>query len=152
MKTLKIILKKIRFFLNRYYLKIPLLIGITFYIFFFHRVDFYEVSLNKNYFTNEIVCDTNPGYKISPPWIQASVIDTRPLRVCIDCSCNALDCKLVSFNPKGYKEFVQKEGWGYYWWRNRLSINTGNQNEWRGMDNILRGYSFDGKKYEFLNK
>ena len=33
----------------------------------------------------------------------------------------------------GDKDFVQREGWNYYWWRNRFSINLGHDSESRGL-------------------
>ncbi len=64
---------------------------------------------------------------------------------------NNIDCRLISFNISGYLEFIEKEGFGYYWWRNRLSFNYGNKLEYRGLPNVLRGYAFDDKNYKFLN-
>jgi hypothetical protein len=58
------------------------------------------------YIDGTVTCDTTRGMKLSAPWILVSVIDTRP-RVCIDCSCRNITCKLVYFNPKEYKIFVQ---------------------------------------------
>jgi hypothetical protein len=68
-----------------------------------------EVSLNHNIIDGTVTCDTTRGMKLSAPWILVSVIDTRPIRVCIDCSCRNITCKLVYFNPKEYKIFVQKK-------------------------------------------
>jgi hypothetical protein len=108
-----------------------------------------EVSLNHNIIDGTVTCDTTRGMKLSAPWILVSVIDTRPIRVCIDCSCRNITCKLVYFNPKEYKIFVQKR-LVLLWFRNRLSFNSGNNQEYRGFENVVRGYSFDNVEYKFL--
>lgn len=122
----------------------------TFYLLFFNFVTMNEVTLNHNMIDGTVKCDTIPGIKISAPWVQVSKIDKRPVVVSIDCSCKNLTSKLVAFNPKEYKSFIQKEGWGYYWLRNRISFNMGNKQEWRGFNNVLRGYAFDQQEYKFL--
>ena len=96
--------------------------------------------------------DTIPGYNITAPWVQVSRIDTRPQRVCVDCDCRNLNCQLASFDPDGWEEFVRYEGFRYYWWSNRFSFNPGHKNEYRGMNDILRGYAFDGKEYPFIKR
>jgi hypothetical protein len=72
-----------------------------------------EVSLNHNIIDGTVTCDTT-RMKLSAPWILVSVIDTRPIRVCIDCSCRNITCKLVYFNPKSIKNICTKEGWSYF--------------------------------------
>lgn len=123
---------------------------LVFYLLFFNFVTVNEVSLNHNIIDGTVVCDTIPGFKLSAPWIQVSKIDKRPVKVSVDCSCRNITYKLVSFNPKEYKSFIQKEGWGYYWFRNRISFNLGHRQESRGFDNILRGYAFDNQDYKFI--
>lgn len=125
---------------------------LLFYLLFVNVVKIHECSLNYNFISGKIVVDTIPGIKINSPWVLVSNIDTRPIRVCVDCSCNNISCKLVSFNPHHYQDFIEKEGWSYYWWRNRVSFNSGNNREWRGMDNIIRGYAFDNKSYKFIKQ
>ena len=49
---------------------------------------------------------------------------------------------LVSFDPNGWREFVNNEGFYYYWWSNRISFNMGYDDEYRGMKDLIRGYSF----------
>lgn len=117
---------------------------------FFNFVTTHEVTLNHNIFDGTVVCDTLPGIKVSAPWVQVSKIDIRPVRVAVDCSCRNITYKLVSFNPKGYKDLIDKEGWGYYWLRNRISFNLGHRQESRGFENILRGYAYDDKEHDFI--
>jgi hypothetical protein len=96
--------------------------------------------------------DTTAGPGISLPWIQVSRIDTRPHRICIECDCRNIDCNLVSFNPLGWKDFVRREGFRYYWWSNRISFNMSHEREYRGIEDVLRGYTFDNQEYPFLKK
>lgn len=122
----------------------------TFYLTSFNFLNMSEVSLNYNIIDGNVTCDTVSGIKLSAPWVLVNVVDIRPIKVCVDCSCRNLTCKLIAFNPKEYKIFVQKEGWSYFWWRNRLSFNSGNKQEYRGLKNVIRGYAFDDVEYKFL--
>jgi hypothetical protein len=121
-----------------------------FYFFCFHYINVHEVGIRRNIINGELSIDKTPGMYISAPWVQVAKIDTRPQRLCIECDCRNITCILVSFNPEGWREFVQKEGFRYYWWSNRFSFNSSHKNEYRGMKDILKGYAFDGYQYSFL--
>ena len=124
----------------------------SFFIFWLsciHWTNVHQVAITRNIFTGEMNIDTVPGIQISAPWVQVSRIDIRPLRVCVDCDCRNINCRLVTFKVEGWRDFVAKEGFRYYWWSNRISFNSGNKEEYRGMKNILRGYSFDSE-YKFI--
>ncbi len=58
--------------------------------------------------------------------------------------------KLVQFQPDAWREFVAIEGFRYYWWANRFSLNFGYSEEYRGMRDILRGYAYSPKSYTFI--
>lgn len=120
-----------------------------FWLFFVHWTNVQQIAITRNIFTGELKIDTFPGIQISSPWTQVSRIDIRPVRVCVDCECRNMNCKLISFDINGWRNFVEKEGFRYYWWSNRISFNFGNKEEYRGMKNILRGYSFDSE-YKFI--
>lgn len=121
------------------------------WFFFFSYNGSYRVSIHRNWVSGETSLNTE-GASITPPWVQIIRIDTRPVRACIECSCNNVSCDLVSFNPDGWKEFLEIEGYNYYWSRNRISFNYGHDKEYRGISNILRGYSFSDKNYTFIKK
>lgn len=121
-----------------------------FWSFFFSYGDLYHYSISRNLLSGEISIEKSGGISITAPWVQVSRIDSRPIKSCVDCSCNNITCKLISFNPDGYLDFLDKEGFGYYWWRNRISFNLGNKLEYRGLSNVLRGYAFDNKEYSFI--
>jgi len=59
--------------------------------------------------------------------------------------------KLVQFEPKYFKEFVAVQGFHYYWLSNRISFNLGYSDEYRGMKDLLRGYAYGVKKYQFVS-
>lgn len=136
--------------MNKFYLYLSLTI-ISFWLFLFSYNPYTHVSIHRNWLSGKTELK-GPGVSITPPWTFVSRIDIRPKKVCLECSCQNLNCQLVSFDPSGWKDFLKVEGFGYYWWRNRLSFNIGHDNEYRGISNILRGYSFSDRNYTFLKK
>lgn len=123
----------------------------TIWIFCFHWTGVHEVGIRRNLFTGEVSLDSTAGFEFSVPWVQVALIDTRPQRMCIECDCRAMSCKLVEFNPAGWKELIEKEGFDYYWLANRFSFNSGATEEYRGIKWILRGYAFSELQYSFIN-
>jgi len=121
-----------------------------FWLFCFHYTDVNQIAICRNIFSGEVYIDSVAGPNITAPWVQVARIDTRPHRICVDCDCRNINCMLVTFNPKGWKDFVRREGFRYYWWSNRFSFNPGHKREYRGIEDILRGYTFDGGDYEFI--
>ncbi len=139
---------------NKHKVSILILICILFlgfvYKTFIHHQDTYEIGIARNQFTGEISLIDKGGFHFNYPWVWVSIIDTRPLRVCISTTARAFKCRLVQFDKEHYKEFVQVEGWSYYWWSNRISFNYGYSEEYRGMKDILRGHAFGQQQYPFL--
>lgn len=120
-----------------------------FWLFFIHYNQIHHVSVSRNFFTGELKLDDSKGLKFSPPWVQVIKFDTRPFQVCIDCSCSNINCKLITFNPKGWQSFLDREGFKYFWFKNRISFNSGQNTEYRGIRYVLRGYAFDNE-YPFI--
>lgn len=120
-----------------------------FWLFFIHYNQIHHVSVSRNLFTGELILDESKGIKFSAPWVQVIKFDTRPFKVCIDCSCSNINCKLIAFNSVGWEDFLNREGFKYFWFKNRISFNSGNKMEYRGIRHVLRGYAFD-KEYSFL--
>jgi hypothetical protein len=133
---------------------IKILSGISliflFWTFCFHWTESYEIALTRNVFTKNLEIDSIGGFNLSSPWIQVVKIDTRPTRICITSSTRNFNCKLVQFDKEYYKEFIQTEGFRYYWWDNRISFNLGYDDEYRGMKDLLRGYTFDRQNRNFI--
>ena len=122
----------------------------SFYLTCVHYTDSTHVAIAWDWGTGNIWLDDKPGWSFTPPWVTVSRIDTRPNRVCITSSSRAFGCKLVQFEPAAYGEFVRVEGFRYYWWANRISFNLGHDKTYRGMSDILRGYTYGAKQYPFV--
>lgn len=125
-------------------------IAFVLYLACFHYTEPTQVGISLNYSNGNLVLVQKSGWSVTAPWIMVAKIDTRPIRVCVTSSGRGFNCKLVQFNPQAYQEFVEIEGFRYYWWANRLSFNLGYSEEYRGMRDILRGHAFGVKKYRFL--
>lgn len=123
---------------------------VAFYLGFVNYTDQYHVGITWNLFSGELMLQEKAGFHCSPPWMLVSRIDTRPTRVCITSTSRAYNCKLVQFEPGAYREFVKTQGFRYYWLANRLSFNSGYDEEYRGMRDILRGYAFGVEQYPFV--
>jgi len=142
-------LKQITTLIRRYHIDIVFGVIIIFWLSIVNYNSQHHISLNQNLFTGELTLKKG-GIHFSAPWVLSTRIDTRPFRVCLDCGCKNISCKLVSFNPDGWEDFVNREGFKYYWFTNRLSFNFGYDHEYRGIKSILKGYT-DGNKYSFIN-
>lgn len=114
-----------------------------------NSLEAYEIAITRNLFTGEVKLQDRGRYYLTAPWVQKARIDTRPARVCITSATRAVNCKLVQFEPSAYREFVAVQGFQYYWWANRISFNLGYPEEYRGMRDILRGYTYGVKEYPF---
>lgn len=126
-------------------------LSVTFlvYLAFFHYSEPTQVGVVRNWITGEVRLDT-PGWNITPLWVSVAKIDKRPMRVCVTTAGRGFNCKLVQFEASAYKEFVVVEGFYYYWWANRISVNFGYKEEYRGVSDLLRGYAYSVKKYPFV--
>ena len=129
----------------------PIVIVALFYLMFVHYTDINQAAIVRNSLTGEVVLDTVPGLDLSAPWRRVARIDLRPQRVCISSASRAYNCKLVQFKPRAYREFVKVQGFGYYWWANRISFNSGYNEEYRGMRDLLRGYAYGTEEYPFIS-
>lgn len=121
-----------------------------FYLTCVYHVEPNEMGISWNPFSGKLSGDTLPGFYVSPPWEMASIIDLRPCRVCITSTANSYSCKLVSFQTSYWEDFVRTQGFGYWWWNNRISFNYGYDAEYRGFRDVLRGYAYSNKKYRFI--
>lgn len=116
---------------------------------FFHYTSIHEVGVMKNMASGDLTRD-EPGFHLSAPWVLVTKIDTRPQRVCITSRARIMRCKLGRFEAIYYKELVAREGFRYYWWDNRVSINFGYNEEYRGIRDLIRGYSFGDETAPFV--
>lgn len=112
-----------------------------FYLSCYHYTDQYQFGLTFNFVTGEVKPDGHSGHHFSPPWVQATKIDTRPQRVCIVSASRNLNCRLVQFDTSKWEDLIKWEGFHYYWWYNRFSLNSG-QESYRGVKNLLLGHAY----------
>ncbi len=131
-------------------ISIVLSLVLTFWLFCFHWTDSHEIGITRNFFSGNLKLDSVPGFNFTAPWIQVARIDIRPTRICVTSSTNNFNCRLVEFNKEFYKEFIEAEGFRYFWWSNRISFNLGHDDEYRGMKDLLRGYTFDRTNRNFI--
>lgn len=79
------------------------------------------------------------GYILQRPFVDAiHTFDLRPFQICISANSRVLNCKLVRFNPKGFKTFIDWHGRGDY--------------ERENLRDIFMSYAYDpnGNDYPFL--
>jgi hypothetical protein len=124
---------------------------LLFYIFFLNHLEPTEIGFARNWFTGEIKLQEG-GWHLTPPWVWVVSVDTRPMRVCVTTAGHGRSsAKLVQFKKEHWQEFVKDtEGWHYYWWYNRFSVNFGYDEEYRGFKDIMRGYAYSATKYPFI--
>lgn len=108
-----------------------------------------QIGIARNLITGEMVMQEG-GIYFKPPWVWVVRIDTRPVRLGIMSGGRGYDAKLVQFDKRYWKEFVAIEGWRYYWFSNRISLNFGHESTYRGMDDVMIGYAYSSKKYPFV--
>ncbi len=119
------------------------------YLPFLNYVEPFEEGVAWNFVKGELYLQKK-GWNVTPPWVLVARVDARPMRVCITTAGRGFNCKLVQFEPAHFKEFVQTEGFYYYWWANRISFNMGYAEEYRGERDMLRGYAYSVKPYPFV--
>ncbi|MDR0608375.1 MAG: hypothetical protein LBG52_08850 [Candidatus Peribacteria bacterium] len=124
---------------------------LLFYLFCLNFVNPTEIGIARNIITGETHLQDGNGWNLTVPWVFVPIIDTRPIRVEVSSAGHGISAKLVQFNKQYWEEFVLTEGIYYYWWANRISFNLGYDEEHRGMKDILRGYAYSPKKYNYLS-
>lgn len=122
----------------------------TIYVPFVHHTDVNQVAIMHNVAKGSITIDNTAGFTLSAPWVLVARIDIRPNRVCVEGVARVANCRLARFVPQQLTLFVDREGFRYYWFANRLSFNWGHAQEYRGARNYLRGYAFSQKAVPFV--
>jgi hypothetical protein len=128
---------------------VAILILLVFYLCLFNYTEPTEMGIARNQFNGETWTQKG-GMHITLPWVWVAVVDLRPMRVGVPSAGKGYSAKLVQFVPEQWREFVEVEGWRYWWWANRFSFNSGYREEYRGLRDILRGYAYGVKKYSFF--
>ncbi|PIR06301.1 MAG: hypothetical protein COV55_04190 [Candidatus Komeilibacteria bacterium CG11_big_fil_rev_8_21_14_0_20_36_20] len=120
------------------------------YFIFLNYTEPTEIGIARNIFTGKMWMQEGGGWHRTAPWVLVAKIDTRPMRVAITTAGHGFNARLVQFNCKEWRSFVETEGFRYWWWTNRISYNFGYDEEYRGMKDIMRGYAFATKEYPFI--
>lgn len=111
----------------------------------------HEFAYSFDRYTGNIECFTNSGWIVRTP-IRYSVhtIDMRPIQITISANQRVLNAKLVRFDPRGIKTFIEWHGRGAGEGSNRDGLHgTSTSN----LAEILKCYAFDkvdGKDCPFL--
>jgi len=121
-----------------------------FYVGFVNHTEPTEIGIARNVISGEMWIQDSGGFHLNPPWVLIPIIDTRPVRVGVASAGRGYSGKLVQFDKTHWREFVDVEGWRYWWLANRISFNLGYDEEYRGMKDIMRGYAYSAKKYPFV--
>lgn len=119
------------------------------YLSIFHYTSVHEAGIVKNVITGELKLDT-PGVHFTAPWVMVAKIDNRPQKVCVTSHARIIACRMSRFVPEYFQELVDREGFRYYWWDNRISFNFGYDDEYRGDRDLIRGYAFSNEKVNFI--
>lgn len=121
-----------------------------FYLFFLNYTEPTEIGIARNIFTGKMWLQEGGGWYRTALWVRVAKIDIRPMRLAITTAGHGFNAKLVQFVPKEWRAFVEVEGFRYWWWANRISINFGYDEEYRGIRDIMRGYAYGIKDYPFI--
>lgn len=109
-----------------------------------------EIGIARNMVSGSLWSQEGGGLHLTWPWVAVARIDTRPMRVSVQSTGRGFSAKLARFESSHWREFVDTEGFRYYWWGNRLSFNCGYDEEYRGMRDIMRGYAYGSRSYPFV--
>lgn len=122
-------------------------IGLVAFSMCFTFVDNYEFAYKFNKVTGvteQLINEDGTymrGYILHRPLVDVvHTIDLRPMQICISANSRVLNCKLVRFDPKGFKLFID--------WHGRADYNREN------LKDVLMSYAYDpnyeGNEYPFL--
>lgn len=137
---------------NRWVVGIIIFLAIImfFYLGFLNYTEPTEVGIARDLLSGETWLQEGGGWHSTALWVQVACVDIRPMRVSVTSAGRGYNAKLVQFDVQHWKEFVETEGFRYYWWANRFSFNFGYDEEYRGVKDILRGYAYSSKHYSFI--
>lgn len=153
MRILQPLIIGLRSFFRQRLVKIGLVILVLIFLFcvgFLNYLEPTQIGIARNRISGELSLQDTGGLHLTAPWIGVTRVDTRPIRVSVTSAGRGFSAKLVQFDKRYWREFVEVEGWRYYWWANRISFNLGYTEEHRGMKDILRGYAYSPKQYPFI--
>ena len=111
---------------------------VLFYVFFLNHVSLNEVGVFYNSINGKIEIQTQPGWRMTDPWVREINIFTLPIRVELPVFSKTINVKLVRIKPDYVMDLIKHQGFGY-----GLSLN---------FNNIIVGYAFLGQNWKFLEE
>lgn len=141
--------------LRRPYIGFPLLAVFLLLMFLLGWVNFldsHHLGIARNTITGEMKAVGPGGIYVTGPWWRVARVETRTMRVTVESGGRGYSGKLIQFQPEHWQEFVDTEGFRYWWWSNRISFNWGYDVTYRGVPDVLRGYAYSPKvdEYKFI--
>ena len=115
---------------------LSILATVLFYIFCLNHVNINEVGVAFNSGNGQLSLQTNAGWYVTSPLVKVVTLPTLPEAVHLPTTANVIATKIVKIRPEKAIEFVKFQGFSY-------DIHA----NW---NNILMGYAFAGKPYDFL--
>ena len=110
--------------------------SILFYVLCLNHVGINSVGVAYNSGNGELTEQTNAGWYITSPLVKVVTLSTLPEAVHLPTQANVIAVKIVKLRADKVIEFVKFQGFSY-----DLNVN---------FNNILMGYSFAGKPYDFI--
>lgn len=113
-------------------------------------VENHEFAYSFNWWTGEIAPLSQKGWIVHRPIVYSVyTIDKRPFQVCINANQRVLNCKLVQFNPEGWKTLVD---WHTVQNYDASSGSHNGRETYSNFADIMRSYAYEGsgKNYPFL--
>lgn len=122
---------------------------LVFYCFFLNHNEPTDLGIARDSISGEMWIQRG-GFHLTKPWVRVAKVDLRPIRVEVNSAGRGFNAKLVQFEEGYWLEFVNTEGFYYYWWANRFSFNASYKEEHRGVRDLMRGYAYSAKHYPFV--
>lgn len=110
--------------------------ALAFYVFCLNHVNINEVGVAFNSGNGQLALQTNAGWYVTSPLVKVVTLSTLPQSVHLPTTANVIATKIVKIRADKAIDFVKFQGFSY-------NINA-------NFNNILMGYAFAGKPYDFL--
>lgn len=100
-----------------------------FWIFCLNYLGVGAIGIARNSLTGQMHLQDLPGWYLTSPFVKVAKLSTLPMVADLPSEAKVVNRKLVRFDKKGWKQFVEMQGFYYYG---------------GSLNNILRGYAFSG--------
>jgi len=109
---------------------------LAFWLLFLNHVNINQVGVAYDSWDGKLAIQTNAGWYVTSPFTKVVCLSVLPEKVQLMTSANIIAVKIVKLRQDKIVDFIKLQGFGYY-------INA-------NFNNILMGYAFSGKNYDFL--